>query len=625
MEINTECLTTTENELCGKMKIRAFFENPKIHDMLLKITKHKLATFQKPLTAYQKIVNILNVSLYKKQLHLQEGKVSCNCPILLQYNDWKQRDFPLGEIEQHLDLATKNMEEVSRMKITNFFRSTIIKNTGHSEHSASASGDLITSTPVARFQLHSDSSSQRNESNLKQVLEILSLSPNSFKDIETFLSTDGKEADLELASKNIVTVLKSFNSLNSQLERITQYEQRNSDYTQLKKRVMNSIEVIKGDFKKLSSLCDKSLQMESAKSMGMAEFSAFIDHQCKSAQDVSKSLFKSFFLLKPDLEKINTKLRKRLSNLRNSRKDDVVSITSPKINTSWEECMDKIHDDDWHPNARNGMVSIDTFLRVRNMFMYIKTKRVEYVTPSELFEWIGVVGNKTTVARMIVENLPVIRVDFKSVTILIDAEHFLKSGRMITELLSAASLIQKKQVQVDSVDMAEAQIIGEEEFTSRKAGSGRPNFVTRFPSLLGTVREYAESTGLSAHSRRRDTTGRIPYGFNISDVQKHVRETLFKDNPTKAPSLSTLRRLFEPPNKATRSSQYYKGFIPARPGTKRNDLPSSGRIHKHRHLCFHQVKMCRELFSLFRDECCQLSCDDKVYTIHTNILVKYCS
>ena len=125
LDLEREFSKMTENELYGKSKIEAFFGSSRIDNMLLKVTKHKLTTFQN-------IVNILNVSLNKKQLHMQEGKVSWKCPILLQFNEWKRSDFPLDEIEQNLNVAIKDIEKVFKMKITIFFQVAINKNSSSS-------------------------------------------------------------------------------------------------------------------------------------------------------------------------------------------------------------------------------------------------------------------------------------------------------------------------------------------------------------------------------------------------------------------------------------------------------------------------------------------------------------
>ena len=142
----------------------------------------------------------------------------------------------------------------------------------------------------------------------------------------------------------------------------------------------------------------------------------------------------------------------------------------------------------------------------------------------------------------------------------------------------------------------------------RRPGSGRPSLIKKRPDIIQSVSEFASNCGVTAHERRRNTTGQL--GFNIPDVHRFVEEKFFKETPSKAPSLSSIRRLFSAASKNHKASKYYHGVINARPATKRNDA-TVGEAHAHRHHCFTLVKMVREFCAKHAQDCQVCSADDK--------------
>ena len=126
---------------------------------------------------------------------------------------------------------------------------------------------------------------------------------------------------------------------------------------------------------------------------------------------------------------------------------------------------------------------------------------------------------------------------------------------------------------------------------SRKPGSGRIRSITSRPEILQAAQKFSESAGVSAHERRRSDIGH--FGFTMPQLHSFIQDSCYHDNPDQAPSLSTVRRMFEPPNINNTASAYYKSDIKARPGSKKNDAPSSGKAHPHRHECSAVFKMSR--------------------------------
>ena len=116
------------------------------------------------------------------------------------------------------------------------------------------------------------------------------------------------------------------------------------------------------------------------------------------------------------------------------------------------------------------------------------------------------------------------------------------------------------------------------------------------------------SKGVAAHCKRRNETGML--GFRIPILKLYIQKKFFKDDPSKAPSLSTVRRLFQAPSHCARAQSEYHEVIKARPVSVRND-DVAGSSHSHSHICFSMVKMVRELCSKHSEVATVWSVDDK--------------
>ena len=140
---------------------------------------------------------------------------------------------------------------------------------------------------------------------------------------------------------------------------------------------------------------------------------------------------------------------------------------------------------------------------------------------------------------------------------------------------------------------AELIYAGDIPVSQRKPGSGRPRIIEEDSEVFNIVLDYAESAGIgqAADSRRRNDIGR--FGFTIPELRRQVQEKLFQDDPEKAPSETTLRRLFEAPSKSANSCNRYRGDIRARPGTHQNDAAAGEGRHPHQHQCFTMVRLIR--------------------------------
>ena len=132
---------------------------------------------------------------------------------------------------------------------------------------------------------------------------------------------------------------------------------------------------------------------------------------------------------------------------------------------------------------------------------------------------------------------------------------------------------------------------GELPESRRRVGSGRIRRIFENPEILENVEKFVNTYGAAAEDHRRDDTGRV--GFTLPQLHSFIKLTCFPENPEKAPSTQTLRRIFQAPDKHNRVAGRYKADINCKPGVKSNDAPGLGGVHPHRHECFCNVRLIR--------------------------------
>jgi len=79
------------------------------------------------------------------------------------------------------------------------------------------------------------------------------------------------------------------------------------------------------------------------------------------------------------------------------------------------------------------------------------------------------------------------------------------------------------------------------------------------PQVLRYVREYIEQNQeIAANERRRNDLGYVG-GFSIQQLREYIKKRSLEEGTSLINiSASSTRRLFEPPNKNFKSSDYYK-------------------------------------------------------------------
>ena len=119
-----------------------------------------------------------------------------------------------------------------------------------------------------------------------------------------------------------------------------------------------------------------------------------------------------------------------------------------------------------------------------------------------------------------------------------------------------------------------------------------------------TTLSSQESVKQKGNCRRRTESGHLS-GVLISEIRTH----LMKNVPgliDHGISKSTVRRLFQPPNRGHSAASKYKSVIDARVGTKSNNFR---RYHPDNHYFYCRKKQRREFCTLFKSDACILSMD----------------
>jgi hypothetical protein len=139
------------------------------------------------------------------------------------------------------------------------------------------------------------------------------------------------------------------------------------------------------------------------------------------------------------------------------------------------------------------------------------------------------------------------------------------------------------------------------------SAAGRPAKHKEFPLLVNTAKDFIESHGYSAQSRRRSNVAQSS-GVSLRQIQKHVLDNV-DGLSKKGVSINTVHHLLAPPNKKCRSAKLYKGLIGARvPGKSNKQIPAE---HPDFHFTAAQVNYICEMMSSHDEETLVYSADDK--------------
>ena len=157
----------------------------------------------------------------------------------------------------------------------------------------------------------------------------------------------------------------------------------------------------------------------------------------------------------------------------------------------------------------------------------------------------------------------------------------------------------------DDVEMIESSSQDSVPSKKRVNKGGQKSIAQLFPSIIDITSEFLKQHGLAAQCGRRNDTG-FSSDVTINQIRQHLLEDvqeLREHNISK----STVRRLFEAPNKSHNAAARYKGHIHDRVGRKCNSYRES---HIDAHYLFARNKLRREFVSMFLRSASILSTDD---------------
>ncbi|CAF2854670.1 unnamed protein product [Rotaria sp. Silwood2] len=154
-----------------------------------------------------------------------------------------------------------------------------------------------------------------------------------------------------------------------------------------------------------------------------------------------------------------------------------------------------------------------------------------------------------------------------------------------------------------------AKIINDlKDFCIQTTPPGRKPYHIKYPELVRELKNLLNTHSGGAQDRRRDDIVRFN-GLTITNCNNYIKRRLSRRYPNIYKlSNATVRRLFMPPKKSTKSHKYYKSIVPAKVPRKQN---TKCQNHPDFQITCALVNYVQELASLYNDECISLSCDNK--------------
>ena len=133
----------------------------------------------------------------------------------------------------------------------------------------------------------------------------------------------------------------------------------------------------------------------------------------------------------------------------------------------------------------------------------------------------------------------------------------------------------------------------------------QPSTASKFPTLVDSTADFVKQHSFAVQIRRWTNTGSSA-GVSITKIRQQLLDKV-PGLKQYGISLSTVRRLFQAPNRGNIASQKYKALIDVRIGVKKNNYRE---YHQDSHYLFTQNKQGREFCTLLGSDACILSMDD---------------
>lgn len=312
---------------------------------------------------------------------------------------------------------------------------------------------------------------------------------------------------------------------------------------------------------------------------------------------------------------IQTKITNKdlLSNLRRRLKQQSNNSTSRKSGElhkcicynnsklSWEDTFDVFLD---HENSNLALHGPLTTTQLTEIGQIISENIVTTVSEIEI------VMNDDCL-HQILRHMPVMFLKTEKSGVFLNLQEFVYTPGAIEALLECSSPASGDddldKMPPKESDIAPTENPNEDKLVQNPSSKscGQPSLVSRFPDLVDAASEFVKQHGFSAQCRRRTETG-YSSGVTVAEIRQH----LLKEIPglrEHGISLTTIRRLFQAPNKGNRASKRYRCLVDARVATKSNRYRE---FHPDSHYLFSRNKHRREFCTLFKSEACIVSMDD---------------
>ena len=141
---------------------------------------------------------------------------------------------------------------------------------------------------------------------------------------------------------------------------------------------------------------------------------------------------------------VNFKLRKRIRSAKSYKsKASFQILNSKKVDKSWEECVNILEKRSDH----HLKFSTDDFMKTKSYFEVMSKDGHEYCRLEDFMDFMNMqCKDKLYIQRTLVENLPIICLKVAdSQTLLVDAEVFFSSPKMMCDLIKVENSAQEQE------------------------------------------------------------------------------------------------------------------------------------------------------------------------------------
>lgn len=311
----------------------AFFDKNETREKLALITTSTWASFKSPTSEFQKIVNILCVSLKSKMADTQHEKGGKSCPILSIYREILNKDQISKDkiLREHLAIAFQNIEKEKekdlghrrrQMSMKDFFQKAKTMTQTQTPRTTQLRGNLTVheeqpESQIAAGTLSDPVAKGRNQTNLQKLFSVLQISGQA-STVEKSLKILSQDSDKLVRT---IDLLQKLLRLLKTHEEKSAWTQKKSMFAVEKRKFLDDFDALKTNFEKLVQLCDRGQDTQKSEELSFAEFTAYLSAKAKEADNLCKNLF---------LQINGADFRKKMSSLIHKLQKQISQIESHK-------------------------------------------------------------------------------------------------------------------------------------------------------------------------------------------------------------------------------------------------------------------------------------------------------